>query len=114
MAKFLCHATVHTNFLETKTLKEKKICGMNPTLRRRSLNAFITDKEMFLYPIRTIFSRTYNFTCSLDACPSGSGGYGYLNDMTLHPPNGSVMVDQLTLSSIREWETGSSRSALVS
>ena len=25
MAKFLCHATVHTNFLEKKTLKEKKI-----------------------------------------------------------------------------------------
>ena len=24
MAKFLCHATVHTNFLEKKTLKEKK------------------------------------------------------------------------------------------
>ena len=25
MAKFLCHATVHTNFLEKKTLKEKKM-----------------------------------------------------------------------------------------
>ena len=24
MAKFLCHATLHTNFLEKKTLKEKK------------------------------------------------------------------------------------------
>ena len=24
MAKFLCHATVHTNFLEKKTLKEKE------------------------------------------------------------------------------------------
>ena len=24
VAKFLCHATVHTNFLEKKTLKEKK------------------------------------------------------------------------------------------
>ena len=24
MAKFLCHATVHTNFLEKKILKEKK------------------------------------------------------------------------------------------
>ena len=23
VAKFLCHATVHTNFLEKKTLKEK-------------------------------------------------------------------------------------------
>ena len=56
---------------------------------------------------------TYNFTCSSDACSSGSGGSDYLNDMTLHPPNGSVMVDQLILSSIREWETGSSRSALV-
>ena len=34
--------------------------------------------------------------------------------MTLHPTNGSIMVDQLTLSSIREWETRSSRAALVS
>ena len=25
MAKFLCHATVHTNFLGKKTLKEKKM-----------------------------------------------------------------------------------------
>ena len=24
VAKFLCHATAHTNFLEKKTLKEKK------------------------------------------------------------------------------------------
>ena len=34
MAKFLCHATVHTNFLEKKTLKEKYI--------------YITTEETFL------------------------------------------------------------------
>ena len=75
-----------------------EICGMTPTLRRRrSLSAFSTDKQIFLYPIRNICSRTYNFICSSDACPSESGDSDYLNDMTLHPPNGSIMVDQLIL-----------------
>ena len=35
-----------------------EICGITPTLRRRSLSAFSTDKQMFLYPIRNIFSTT--------------------------------------------------------
>ena len=62
------------------------ICGMVPDMHKRSLSAFGTDKQIFLYPITAIFSRTYNFTCSSDKCPAGSGSADNISDMTLHPP----------------------------
>ena len=97
------------------------ICGMAPDMHKRSLSAFGTDKQMFLYPIRAIFSRTYNFTCSSDKCPAGSGSADSISDMTPHPPpppppppNEGKTPNHCITNSIQEWECGSSKAALVS
>ena len=79
VVQFLLYLDIDTAYWLTD------ICGMAPDMHQRSLSAFGTNKQMFLHPISSIFPRKYNFTCSSDKCPAGSGFSDNISAMTLHP-----------------------------
>ena len=80
------------------------------------MDSFGTDKQITFYHIRNLFRRRYDYFCSSNQCPSKSSPDQFLSDhvsdMTLHEP-----VDGIGSGlerSIREWELGTSKHALVS
>ena len=79
------------------------------------IDAFEDDKMISLYPIRSIFSRKYkSSTCSSEHCPlSGNENkYNKVDNTTLHYPDSAAV--NLLQQSIREYELGTSKSALIS
>ena len=61
-----------------------------------------------------MFSRKYTYICSSNECPAKSGNCDNFSDMTLHPTNVIKNINQRVVTSIGEWESGSSKAALIS
>ena len=106
------------NFSEAKVYWLTKICSYSPDLTRNVLDAYGTDKNVTLYPIRHIFKRRYEYVCSSENCPSNTlhNDYSsdYVSDMTLHEAKLRSPEDSILINSIKEWELGTSRSAFIS
>ena len=78
---------------------------------------YCTDKQIIVYPIRSIFRRKYDYSeCSSGKCPvkSDDAMSNYVRDMTLHHPDIAVNEPELIEQSIKEWALGFSSKALIS
>ena len=106
-------------FTEAKVYWLTEICSFIPDIGKKILDSFGTDKQVTLYFIRHMFKRTYQYLCSSDECPSKTLNVNppsdYVSDMTLHEPTSSSKCDDSILErSIKDWELGTSKSALIS
>ena len=94
-----------------------EICNLSPNPKGNILNAFGTDKQLIMYPIRAMFLRTYEYSsCSSEKCPLNSFDVKHDNfsDMTLHLPDVETEDAGMIEQSIREWELGISTKAMIS
>ena len=106
-------------FTEAKVYWLPEICSFTPDISKKILDSFRTDKQVTLYFIRRMFKRTYQYLCSSDKCPSKSFNDNppsdNVTDISLHKTTSSSNSDDSILeSSIKEWELGTSESALIS
>ena len=104
-----------SDLYDAKYIWLTKICGLSPT--NGILNSFGTDKQFIMYPLRNIFSRSYQFaSCSSEHCPLDKSILlnDNFSDVTLHSPDAKTENSTCISQSIKEWEQGISSKAAIS